>query len=247
MLLKMATLSTSDSMCSRERYHLIDALRGLSVVLMLGYHFGVTLIFQGLAPEGLIYNPLLDFLEPVFAGLFILISGMAGRFSRGNVRRGLIVLACAMGVTAVSLLPFINLNIWFGILHFLGLSMLIYGLFSKPLNKIPLSLGAPVFLALFIAGYIIFPVKTEGGNLLYWLGFGGSNFLSGDYFPFLKWFPLFLLGSQIGSPVKEHRLPRWFYSFNMPFLPFVGRHALIVYLFHQPVFYGFTALLLLFL
>ena len=231
----------------KERYHLIDALRGLSVVLMLGYHFGTTLIFQGLAPEGLIYNPLLNFLEPVFAGLFILISGMCGRFSRNNIRRGLIVLICAAAVTGVTVIPFIGINVWFGILHFLGLSMLFYGIFQKYLNRIPLAAGVPLFSVLFTASYIIFPVRTAGNNIFCWLGFINGNFITGDYFPFLKWLPLFLLGSQLAAPVMEKKLPQWFYRFNMPFFPFAGRNALIIYMLHQPIFYGITSLIILFI
>ena len=223
-------------MC-KERYHLIDALRGLSVVLMLGYHFGTNLIFFGIASESLIYNPFLNILEPIFAGLFILISGMSCRFSRGNIKRGLITLLCAACVTAVTFIPFIGLNIVFGILHFLGLSMVLYGLLSRFLNRIPFLVGAPLWLVLFIVTFRNFPV-IAGSDWFCWAGFLTENlyFHTADYFPLLKWFPLFLLGSQLGLPVKEHKLPDWFYRFNMPFLPFVGRRALIIYLAHQPVF-----------
>lgn len=227
-------LSISDS-TFKERYHLIDALRGLSIILMLAHHFGFTLLYFGFNTSDILASPVIGFLSPFFAGVFILLSGMSSRFSRSNVKRGIITLAFAFLLTIVS--GFFGISIWFGILHFLGLSMLLYGFLKKWLVKIPFKFSVLLWIFLFILGFIYFPRRAEN-NWFYWLGFIGSDgYGTADYFPFGRWFFLFLAGTQLGLMVKEHKFPKWFYEFNMPFLPYVGKHTLIIYLAHQPVFY----------
>lgn len=227
-------LSISDS-TFKERYHLIDALRGLSIILMLAHHFGYTLLYFGFNMENTLASPIIGFLSPLFAGIFILLSGMSSRFSRSNIKRGIMTLVFAAILTFVS--SFFDVYIWFGILHFLGLSMLTYGLISKFIDKIPFWPSLFLWSVLFIVGFIKLPALADN-NLFLWFGlYKPGNVSQADYFPFGKWFFLFLAGTRIGQLVKEHKFPKWFYNFNMPFLPFVGRHTLIIYLAHQPVFY----------
>ena len=221
---------------------MIDALRGLSIILMLAHHFGFALLYAGfdiafgLDVTVVLASPIIGFLSPFFAGVFILLSGMSGRFSRSNVKRGILVLVCAALLTAVGY--FFGVAVWFGILHFLGLSMLVYGLLSRFLDKIPFNIAVVLWLGLFILGFITLPSKTADSNFLFWFGISSPDFSSGvDYFPFGKWFPMFMLGTHAGRLVKENKFPKWFYSFNVPFLPFVGRNTLVIYLIHQPFFY----------
>ena len=137
---------------SDRRIEIIDALRGLSVVLMVFHHLGYN-IWQFLdGPRWLFFNPVFDILHYVFAGLFIFLSGVSSRFSRDNIKRGAIVVVFAMLVTFVTN-RVIYMPIWFGILHLLGFCMLFYGLTFKLWNIIP-KIIAPV---LYIAG-IVFSV-----------------------------------------------------------------------------------------
>jgi uncharacterized membrane protein len=218
-----------------ERYQLIDALRGLAIILMVGYHFGIQLIIFGYAPGGLVYNPLLNVLQPVFGGLFILLSGMSSRFSRSNFKRGIMVFACACGVTVVMYI--MNFPVWFGILHFLGAAMMLYGVAGAALDKIPRIIQPILYAVLFIAAFIFFP-RPAGLDTNLLMPLGLYRDWGNDYFPLLPWLPLFLFGTWLGALAKEEKLPKWFYSFRMPVLPAVGRHTLVIYLAHQPVIYG---------
>ena len=83
----------------KRRYYAVDALRGLSILLMVAYHFGYNLVMFDIAPAGLIDNPLLNFLQPFFASVFIAISGASSTFSHSNLRRGVKILLCAVLVT----------------------------------------------------------------------------------------------------------------------------------------------------
>ena len=229
------------SQSAKERYQLIDALRGLSILLMVGYHFGMQLIQFMDAPTGLINNPLLNLLQPIFAGLFILLSGMSARFSRSNINRGIKTMVCALLVSVAMAVA--GFPVWFGILHFLGTAMLIYGLLQKWLEKVPGLLQPFLYGGLFTAAWFFFPRHAEGVDWALPFGFRDFKYPQYDYFPLLPWLFLFLFGAWLGGLAMEGKLPRWFYRFHMPVLPFIGRHTLLIYMAHQPIILG--ALLIL--
>ena len=54
---------------------------------------------------------------------------------------------------------------------------------------------------------------------------------------------MFLLGTWAGRYVKAGRLPQWSYTARAPRLALVGRHALLLYVLHQPLLYALTMLL----
>lgn len=226
---------------SENRIQLIDALRGFCLILMLAYHFAYDLVAFGFIPHWVLYNPLLNFLQPFVAGIFILLAGVSSCFSRSNIRRGLIALLAAVAVSAVTY--YAGAFVRFGILHFLGSAMVIYGLSWKLWDKIPDKLAAVLYIVLFAAFYVITRRDYEGATYLFWLGFTDPSFSSADYFPILPWIFIFLLGTLAGKAVRDRRLPERFYTIKIPFLPVVGRYSLVIYLAHQPLLYGFTLLL----
>jgi len=240
----------------KERIEIIDGLRGLSVVLMVIHHLLYNCAaFLG-APWWLFTNPVFDVLHYTFAGLFIFLSGVSSRFSRSNIKRGLIVIAVAMVISAVTF--FMEMPIWFGILHLLGFLMLIYGLTGKAFNLIPGKVAPFIYIPLIVAGAIVVEsVSLTSGhlwirNLLAVLGWSqpgavnaallpwqpGFVFVSYDYFPFLPWIFVFLLGTWAGAYIRDRKLPDWFYRMKPPVFPKIGRKALIIYILHQPVLYG---------
>lgn len=228
------TAATPQPVVAHGRYHLIDALRGLSILLMVGYHLGIQLTqFMG-APQSLVQNPILSILQPVFGGLFILLSGMSCYFSRSNVKRGLKTLACAVLVSVV--MGFSGFPVWFGILHFLGCAILLYAALGKWLTKTLGKWQPLVYGVLFAGSFPFFPRYVSFTPLLMPLGLYRE--WGNDYFPLVPWFFLFLLGTWLGQLTVAGKLPRWFYSFQMPILPWIGRHTLIIYLAHQPIILG---------
>ena len=48
----------------------------------------------------------------------------------------------------------------------------------------------------------------------------------------------FLAGSFTGVWAKEGRFPRWMYRSRLPWLSWLGRHTLVIYVVHQPVVFG---------
>ena len=221
-----------------KRIAAIDALRGLSIVLMVAYHLGFDLVYYAGLPRGLLYNPLLNVLQPFFASVFILLSGLSCKLSHSNLRRGVLLFLLGAGVTVVSM--FTGLPIYMGILSFLGAAIILYDLLTPVLRKIPGPLLAAVNAAAFTVTYCFFPREADVsiGSHLWMLGLYPHGFKPADYFPLLPWFFLLLLGTTLAEPVMERRLPAWFYRVNPPVLPFLGRHTLLIYLLHQPLLVG---------
>ena len=225
-------------MAEKKRIQLIDALRGLAVLLMVIHHFLYDLVAFCGAPGWLFSNPVFDFLHFVFAGLFILLSGVSSNFSRSNVKRGLKALACALVITAVTMV--MDMPILFGVLHLLGTCMVLYGL-TRPLwEKLPFWVVPAVsLLGLVLTGDMVGGVSSES-RWLWMLGWTYEGFVSTDYFPLLPWVFVFLLGTWAGKYIKAGRMPAWFYQTDCPPLAAVGRHSLVIYVLHQPVLYGLT-------
>jgi len=247
----------------KKRIDLIDALRGLAVTLMVIHHMLYNLAeFLG-APWWLFTNPVFDFLQVIFIGVFVGLSGVSSRFSRSNVRRGLIALALASGIAVVTYI--MGMPIWFGILHLLGVCMVFFGLTRRFWDLIPDRASPVIFIALIAASSFarafikLTSESLQVRNLLAILGWpqhdrydvtllpwhGGFVFVSFDYQPILPWLFVFLLGTWAGIYIRARKLPERFYEQKVPFFPIIGRRALIIYVLHQPILYGIVQLILL--
>lgn len=225
-----------------KRIKLIDAVRGLCVVLMVIHHLLYDLVIFLEAPPLLFTNPFFDVLHYFFAGMFIFLSGISSRFSRSNVKRGLKVIAAALVITVVTV--FLEMPIYFGILHFLGFCMVFYGLTNKFWDMLPAWLAPFLYIAL-LAASAVWVDKTGfvQAKWLWMFGFKYDGFYSADYFPILPWIFVFLLGTWAGKYIREGFLPDWFYTSDVPPLSAIGRRAFIIYLLHQPVLYGLVMLI----
>jgi len=225
-----------------KRIEIIDALRGLSVVLMVIYHMLYNLTAFLDAPSWFFSNPVFNILSPFFAGLFIFLSGVSSRFSRGNVERGAIAIVLAVLITYVT--HRMDMRITFGVLHLLGFSMLFFGLTQKFWDFIPRKAAPYIFTALILASSLAkshFSPVAENlwlRDILSVLGWRQQGFISNDYFPLLPWLFVFLLGTWAGLYIRERKLPGWFYDKTVPVFPKIGRKALLIYVLHQPVLYG---------
>ncbi len=231
-------------MQDKQRIELMDAARGLSLILMVFYHFFYDLVVFAGAPRWIFHNVIFDPLQYFFAGLFIFVSGVSSNFSHSNVKRGLKTLAVALVITLVTY--YMDMLILFGILHFLGTCMLLYGLaqkgFQKLNERLPRLVPTLCILGVVLTGRFANGVPTETPHL--WMfGLVTPSFQSADYFPLLPWAFVFLLGTWAGKYVRGGRLPKWFYETKVPFLPAVGRKSLLIYVIHQPVLYGLTMLI----
>ena len=214
----------------------LDALRGICILGMVVIH----LLYDLSLP---LPSPLV-FLQNWGGCAFLLLSGVCVTLGHHPIRRGLVVLGCGMVCTLVTwgiyILDFASGEavIWFGVLHCLGICMLLWPVWKR--LSAPILIGlAVVFLALgfyFQSLFLPFPWLAP-------LGLCSPDFSSADYFPLFPNLGFFLLGAVVGRKLyvkKQSLLPNMRPS---RFLCFCGRHSLAIYLLHQPILFGILSIL----
>jgi len=226
-----------------QRIWEIDFLRGLSIILMVGYHFLFDLgEFSGVK-KFLGFSTDLSSVawlaaQYFFAGLFVVLSGVSSTLSRSNVRRGLRLLAVSFVVTAVTYVFDPSSAVYFGILQCLAVSMLIYGAAFEKAGPVACSAWGALVIGLGAA----LPILKKGMAVRFdWLlpfGIHSPGFSSFDYFPLLPWFGVFLAGAALGKSVYAGRRSLIPTRLPVTFINAAGRHSLWIYVFHQPVIMG---------
>ena len=244
-------------MAGKKRYHLIDALRGLALLNMLGMHFlyDVNVIY-GREPRWYL-RPGVQLWQQYICWSFILIAGFSFHWGRkNNLRRGVLLNVCGLVITAVTLIVMPEEAIWFGILNFMGCAVLLTIPLEGALHKCRPAAGLAVCFALFVLLRYIdsgvigigpwiwrLPESLYRFRALAPLGFPDAGFRSSDYFPMLPWYLLFLCGWFPGKLFQAR--PDWqrIARTKVPVLSALGRRTLWVYMLHQPVLMGICLLL----
>ena len=233
-----------------SRLRLIDTVRGCSVVSMVLFHFSYDLVALRGRTLPLFHPPLEDVWRASISWTFLFVAGMMCALSRNNYRRAgryLVVAALIYGATTIAA---VDTPISFGIIFCMGASTLIAALLGSAgllrgrhawLCSIPL-------MALFLACLHVpqglvgmgpfvlrLPRQLYATPCLAPLGFPGPRFASGDYYPLLPYSLLFLAGAGIGASLGSRGFPAFLRSVGLRPLEFVGRHALPIYVLHQPM------------
>lgn len=231
------------------RYPLIDALRGLAIVLMIAYHFCFDLTYYRVLHIDFNHAPFWLAARAVIVSLFLGLVGVSlhlatrhGLNSQRYLRRLLALLACAGLVSLASYEMFPRSFIYFGILHHIAVASVL-GLAFTRLYWSNLWLGCGI-----IAAGLLYHDAVFDSRLLGSIGFMTYKPLTEDYVPLAPWFGVVLIGMFVGKAVFAGRpTPAWL-GWNsahpaVRLLGFGGRHSLLIYMLHQPALLG--ALLLL--
>ncbi|MEG1436919.1 MAG: heparan-alpha-glucosaminide N-acetyltransferase domain-containing protein [Oscillospiraceae bacterium] len=240
----------------KKRIAILDETRGFAVFCMIFYHAFV--IYYEFFNSQIAFDAYKFFepVQPIFAAGFIFISGICTRLSHNNAARGLKLLCIAVALTFVSavLLPtfgFQDTAIYFGVLHLLAVSMLLFAVLQKPMDKIPATIGAILCIAIVFVtreitvgriglwGDMVYTIPNQIQNLdfLFPLGIESNKFFSADYFPIFPWSFVFLFGSFVGISVKEGKVPAFAYKSRVKFFDKIGKNALLIYIVHIPILY----------
>ena len=119
----------------KKRFDILDAWRSLAIILMVTYHFLYDLALFSIITWEQMFSTPLNILQKFICCSFIFLAGASARFSRSNLRHGLVVLAAHITVVIGALVG--GQVIRFGVLALLGSSMIIWHFFGKYLQKIP--------------------------------------------------------------------------------------------------------------
>jgi len=157
------------------------------------------------------------------------------------MKRGLTILGLGMIVSLATFLVMPDRPIFFGVLHCIGLSMIL----SIPLiclREKAVVIALPCIVAGIVLGHITVPNPSY---LQLILGLHQADITSHtiDYFPLLPWFGVTMLGVALGSILyknntRQFRLPEPSSTGLTKFCSWCGRHTLSIYLVHQPVIAG---------
>ena len=227
------------------RYWEIDLVRGIAILMMIIFHTVFDLSFFSMYPFN-VYSGFWRYFAFATASLFLLVVGVSLTISRARAAPALSKTSLALkfvyrgaGIFLLGLL--VTLCTWlylgkgfvvFGILHLIGVSVIISPLFFR-LKKYALVAG----LFFIITGW--FFATLTGPIWLLPLGIHPATFSSVDYEPIFPWSGMVLIGMGLG----EFLYPGGVRKFALPAVPqdtlrlltLPGRHSLLIYLVHQPV------------
>lgn len=239
----MAKSRAGYSSVPRPRIALVDALRGAALVAMFSYHFVWDLGFFGFISAEIPMLPEFKAYGHAIASIFLALVGVSLVLAQGEnfawrrtFERLAKIVAAAAAITVVTYYTFPDDFIFFGILHCIALASIA----ALPFLRAPFwvtLLAAIVALALplFVASPFF------DAPQYWWLGLGTVPPRSTDWRPFLPWFGMVLIGVILARAALAQGLPPWLVTWH-PARPasqgFVwgGRHSLLLYLVHQPVF-----------
>lgn len=235
------------------RLHLLDSLRGITLISMILYHGVWDLVY--------IYGIKWDWYRSTGAYIwqqsicwvFILLAGFCWSFGKKPLKRGVLVFLGGALITFVTVLIMWENRVIFGVLTLLGSCMLLMIPLEKLLKKVPAAMGIAVSTLLFFLtrdvnfGYLGFegialwelPDGFYRNLLTTFLGFPKPGFYSTDYFSLFPWMFLFVCGYFLYRLFTERGwLTMSIFRVNCKPLSFIGRHSLLIYLLHQPILYG---------
>ena len=229
------------------RFWEIDFLRGIAVILMIFFHFLYDLNYFGIIAlrlyKGyfLIYVYLVGIIFFTLVGISLTLSYSKVKDKLTNnelktkfVSRGLRIFGLGILISLISYIFLKEGYILFGVLHCIGLSIILSYPFIK-YRYFNLLLG----LLLFVAGLVL---KNLSFNFywLFWIGFIPENFYTIDYYPILPWLGVILIGIFFGNMLYFQNKRKFdlvdLSNFKIVSLfTYLGKHSLIVYFIHQPI------------
>lgn len=233
----------------KQRIWELDAFRGICILGMVVVHFiyDLTVLYALVSwqpPAAFL------FLQRWGGVLFLLLSGTCVTLGSKALRRGAVVLGCGLLVSAVTwaLYRFFSfpesILIYFGVLHCLGVCMLLWPVF----RKLPRWALAVIGTVLAVAGLYLNELRVPYLWLMP-LGIPWPGLVTADYFPLLPYLGFFLLGAVLGRTFYQEKVTRFPrvnpQALPVRFLTFCGRQSLWIYLLHQPIFSGIFLLLTL--
>lgn len=223
----------------KNRIWELDAFRGFCILGVVIVHFiyDLTVLYSILSWDA---PALFQFIQNWGGVLFLLLSGICATLGSRSLRRGLIVFGCGMICTAVTAgmywlgMAGEYIIIWFGVLHCLGICMILWAV----LRKLPAWLLGILGAVMVALGFWFQGLRVEA-TWLFPLGLTAPGFSSSDYFPLFPHLGFFLLGSVLGRILYQNK-QTLFPKVNpqapvLRFLGFCGRQSLLIYLLHQPV------------
>ena len=228
----------------KPRFQLVDTLRGVAIIMMFSFHFSFDLNYFGFIQTDFYHQSFWLNYRILIVSTFLSVMGISlylahhkGLQRQHYLRRLAILLACAALVSLGSYLVFPQSMIFFGILHFIALASIL-GLPFVRLYWSNLLLGIAIIV---IGSQVQHPFFDQAP--WQWIGLMTHKPITEDYVPLFPWFGVVLLGIFFArwAYTDGHFPPLSQWRSRLPTirgLRFAGRHSLLIYMVHQPLFIG---------
>lgn len=214
----------------KERYPMIDFLRGVALFLMIIFHLVFDLHFLGLTKITFLGSPYWIGFAKFIVFLFLICVGMGLALAhKSGIQWHLVrtrffkIGGWALVITIVTYILIPKNFIYFGVLHCIAATS-VAGVFFVKRPKLSLFL----FFLLVGSDLIFEPTLIPISD---WLGI-----VPADYIPFYPWFGVVLFGIYLES-INFHKI-----SINKIFLvksfQCMGKNSLKIYILHQPILIG---------
>lgn len=227
-----------------KRFWEIDFLRGIAIIMMIIFHFLWNLNyfykFNIILSSGFwkIFQITAACLFLFLVGISLTISNIKKNVKyKKYLKSGLKIFSFGLIITLVTIFIFPNSFVIFGILHLIGISIIISYIFRK-FKYVNLILGISfIIIGNILKNYVV------NFNWLIFLGLRPNIFSSVDYFPIFPWFGMILIGLFFGKILystnkRNFKLKNLSENPIIKVLCFLGKKSLIIYLLHQIVLYG---------
>lgn len=211
-----------------KRIEEIDFARGIAILLMILFHLIVDL--RDFYFYNVNYFHGFWYIEgKVSAILFIFLCGISSTLSFRSTNHGIKVFAWAMVLTSVTYLYNSDFYIRFGILHFLGSSLIS----AKFIQRLSIRLLVLLSISSITLG-LVFTERFVTSPYLFPLGLQSATFASLDFYPLFPWYGVFLAGIIAGKTVYASK--KNLLVLHPPqSISWLGRQSLAIYLIHQPI------------
>ena len=240
-----------------KRLELIDSIRGITIISMIGFHASWIANYFGLFISSELMNSFGFYVwERTICISFIFISGFVFSLGKCHMKNGILILGLGVGITVLSLLFAYDIRDIFGVLWILGLSPLLMIIPDrivqnrvKNLKIIALFLLV-IFTILFVVsfninhGYLwlfgikyMLPRSLYKGIFMTFLGFQEPGFYSVDYFSVIPWFFLYVMGYSAQKLLYGTKFYANILTIKIPIINKIGKHSLLIYLIHPVVIF----------
>lgn len=228
-----------------SRLAIVDIARGVALMAMFVYHFAYDLSNFRLIETDIVAEPGWRLFARGIAGTFLTIVGFSlvlatrkGLDSTAYFKRLAMVAGAAALVTLGTWRFMPGDFIFFGILHHVAVASVL----ALPFLRLPvIAVALAAIVAFALPSFVAHPLLDE--PWADWLGFSRAPIQTADFVPVFPWFGCVLTGIVLARLV----LPRLAGTAIAGWRPgnkatrivaWGGRHSLLVYLVHQPLFIG---------
>jgi uncharacterized membrane protein len=215
---------------NNSRSLILDVIRGFTIILMFFFHFCFDLNNFGIIHVDIINGKLWYLLPRIIVFLFLFVVGISLKLVHSIhinwisfIKRFLKIFLCALGISLVTYFLFPDHWIYFGTLHAIAL----ISLFSLPFLKHP--------KICLIAAFSLFIPSVFFHYNLPWFSLPHQSW---DYISPFPW----IGASLLGIFAAHHNVQNIILPSNKitTTLSFLGKHSLVIYLIHQPIFFSLT-------